>query len=65
MVKRKHESTGGDSNGSVKKTAKPQSDVHANFGDKLFDKDVVTKYREDYAQSGPYVAPDICLYSQI
>ncbi|CAD0089926.1 unnamed protein product [Aureobasidium vineae] len=56
MVKRKHESTGAGSNGSVKKTAKSQSDVHANFGEKLFDHDVVTKYRDDYAKSGPYVA---------
>jgi hypothetical protein len=56
MVKRKHDSTGADSNASVKKTAKSQTDVHANFGDKLFDNNVVTKYREDYAKSGPYVA---------
>lgn len=53
MVKRKHESTEADTNGSAKKTAKSQSDVHANFGDKLFDRDVVTKYRDDYAKSGP------------
>lgn len=65
MVKRKHESNGTDANVPVKKNAKSQAEVHANFGDKLFDTDVVTKYREDYAQSGPYVAPDICLYSQI
>ena len=65
MVKRKHESNGTDANVPVKKAAKSQAEVHANFGDKLFDTDVVTKYREDYAQSGPYVAPDICLYSQI
>jgi hypothetical protein len=56
MVKRKHDSTGADSNTSAKKTAKSQNDVHANFGDKLFDNNVVTKYREDYAKSGPYVA---------
>lgn len=56
MVKRKHEATGADSNGSARKTAKSQSDVHANFGDKLFDPNVVTKYRDDYAKSGPYVA---------
>lgn len=55
MVKRKHDSNGADTNGSAKKAAKSQADVHANFGDKLFDKDVVTKYRDDYAQSGPYV----------
>jgi hypothetical protein len=62
MVKRKHDSTGADPNASVKKTAKSQSDVHANFGDKLFDSNVVTKYREDYANSGPYVASYInCL----
>lgn len=65
MVKRKHESNGTDANVPVKKTTRSQAEVHANFGDKLFDKHVVTKYREDYAQSGPYVAPDICLYSQI
>lgn len=56
MVKRKHDSTGAESNASVKKTAKSQTQVHANFGDKLFDSDVVTKYRQDYAKSGPYVA---------
>ncbi|KAG9832659.1 hypothetical protein KCU98_g13523, partial [Aureobasidium melanogenum] len=55
MVKRKHETTEADSNGSAKKTAKSQSDIHANFGDKLFDRDVVTKYRDDYAKSGPYL----------
>ncbi|KAG9669967.1 hypothetical protein KCU95_g17068, partial [Aureobasidium melanogenum] len=55
MVKRKHETTEADSNGSAKKTAKSQSDVHANFGDKLFDRHVVTKYRDDYAKSGPYL----------
>ena len=60
MVKRKHDSTGADSNISAKKTAKSQTDVHANFGDKLFDKNVVTKYREDYAKSAPYVASCFC-----
>ncbi|TIA46509.1 hypothetical protein D6C79_05161 [Aureobasidium pullulans] len=55
MVKRKHESNGTDANVPVKKAAKSQAEVHANFGDKLFDTDVVTKYREDYAQSGPYL----------
>ena len=64
MVKRKHDSTGADSNGSIKKTAKSQSEVHANFGDKLFDNDVVTKYREDYAKSGPYVASRINCFSE-
>jgi hypothetical protein len=53
MVKRKHDSTGADSNKSVNKTPKSQSKVHANFGDKLFDDNVVTKYRQDYANSGP------------
>jgi hypothetical protein len=62
MVKRKHDSTGADSNASVKKTAKSQSDVYANFGDKLFDNNVVTKYREDYAKSGPYVASYLNFY---
>lgn len=55
MVKRKHQEDGLETNGSAKKTAKSQGDVHANFGDKLFDREVVTKYRDDYAQSGPYV----------
>ncbi|KAI5249990.1 hypothetical protein E4T43_00534 [Aureobasidium subglaciale] len=55
MGKRKHESDGADFNGSAKKAAKSQGEVHANFGDKLFDTDVVTKYREDYAKSGPYL----------
>ncbi|KAI5209133.1 hypothetical protein E4T39_01036 [Aureobasidium subglaciale] len=55
MGKRKHESSGADSNGSAKKTAKSQGEIHANFGDKLFDTNVVTKYREDYAKSGPYL----------
>jgi len=63
MVKRKHDSTGADSNNPVKKTAKSQTEVHANFGDKLFDNDVVTKYREDYAKSGPYVASRIDRFS--
>jgi hypothetical protein len=62
MVKRKHETTEADSNGSAKKTAKSQSDVHANFGDKLFDRQVVTNYRDDYAKSGPYVAFTACVH---
>jgi hypothetical protein len=70
MSKRKHESAGAESNGSSKKTAKSENDqVHANFGDKLFDQNVVAKYRDDYAQSGPYVSfsymPDLSDTAQV
>lgn len=53
MVKRKHEGDDSQTNGSAKKVAKSQEEVHANFGDKLFDNEVVKQYRDEYAESGP------------
>lgn len=56
MVKRKHDSNGAETNGSAKKAAVAQdSRVRENFRKNLFDTAVLKGYRNEYAESEPYV----------